>query len=150
MYLRYSFALNEDTWSTKKIQYLLNKIVRTASQLRNFFYNTNERHKIMYSKLLTSLLVTAASMNIYAAVETDSTDEKKDENAERGIYLSYDDKKPDGDKGDEKVDHIFLVAEHHENAEDHDHKEMMADDAEKTEDKEKSVEGDTKAKPYGQ
>ena len=34
-------------------------------------------------------------MNIYSAVETDSTDEKKDEKAERGVYLSYDDKKPD-------------------------------------------------------
>ena len=37
MYLLYSFAPNEDTWSTKKIQYLLNKIVRTASQHGKFF-----------------------------------------------------------------------------------------------------------------
>ena len=89
-------------------------------------------------------------MNIYSAVETDSTDEKKDEKAERGVYLSYDDKKPDDGKDDKKVDHIFIVAEHHENAEDHDHKEMMADETEKTEDKETSAEDDVKAKPYGQ
>ncbi|MDA1034625.1 MAG: hypothetical protein O2959_03620 [Proteobacteria bacterium] len=110
----------------------------------------------MYSKLLASLLITTASMSIYAGVETDLTDEKKDEKAEKSIYLSYADKKPDDNKGDATSDHIFLVAEHHkkgehhEKAEDHDHEKMMADDADKTEKKEKPAEDESKAKPYGQ
>ncbi len=66
----------------------------------------------MYSKLLAALVASAFSLSAFAAVETDTKDDK--DKAERDFFVAGDEK--EGDK--DKAERGFLVADNHG---DHDH-----------------------------
>ena len=84
----------------------------------------------MYSKLLAALVASTLSLSAFAAVETDTKDDK--DKAERGFFVAGDEKEGDKDKaergffvaGDEKegdkdkAERAILVADNHG---DHDH-----------------------------
>ena len=87
----------------------------------------------MYSKLLVSLLITSSSMSAFAGIKAEPINENSKEEAQ----------------------YIFLMAEHHEpkdghDHEGHDHHEMESDDNTKKDENQKPVEDEFKAKPYGQ
>ena len=87
----------------------------------------------MYSKLLVSLLITSSSMSAFAGIKAEPINENSKEEAQ----------------------YIFLMAEHHEpkdghDHEGHDHHEMESDDNTKKEENQKPTEDEFKAKPYGQ
>ena len=87
----------------------------------------------MYSKLLVSILITSSSMSAFAGIKAEPINENSKEEAQ----------------------YIFLMAEHHEpkdghDHEGHDHHEMESDDNTKKDENQKPVEDEFKAKPYGQ
>ena len=87
----------------------------------------------MYSKLLVSLLIISSSMSAFAGIKAEPINENIKEEAQ----------------------YIFLMAEHHEpkdghDHEGHDHHEMESDDNTKKDENQKPVEDEFKAKPYGQ
>lgn len=80
----------------------------------------------MYSKLLAALVASALSLSAFAAVETDTKDEK--DKAERGFFVAGDEK--EGDK--DKAERGFLVADNHG---DHDHGDAKEGEAKAEEEK---------------
>ena len=98
----------------------------------------------MYSKLLAALVASALSLSAFAAVETDTKDDK--DKAERGFFVAGDEKEGDKDKaergffvaGDEKegdkdkAERGFLVADNHG---DHDHGDAKEGEAKAGEEK---------------
>ena len=87
----------------------------------------------MYSKLLVSLLIISSSMSAFAGIKAEPINENSKEESQ----------------------YIFLMAEHHEHKdghdhEGHDHHEMESEDNTKKDENQKPVEDEFKAKPYGQ
>lgn len=80
----------------------------------------------MYSKLLAALVASALSLTAFAAVETDTKDDK--DKAERGFFVAGDEK--EGDK--DKAERGFLVADNHG---DHDHGDAKEGEAKAEEEK---------------
>jgi hypothetical protein len=80
----------------------------------------------MYSKLLAALVASALSLSAFAAVETDTKDDK--DKAERGFFVAGDEK--EGDK--DKAEIGFLVADNHG---DHDHGDAKEGEAKAEEEK---------------
>jgi len=80
----------------------------------------------MYSKLLAALVASALSLSAFAAVETDTKDDK--DKAERGFFVAGDEK--EGDK--DKAERGFLVADNHG---DHDHGDAKEGEAKAEEEK---------------
>ena len=79
----------------------------------------------MYSKLLAALVASALSLSAFAAVETDTKDEK--DKAERGFFVAGDEK--EGDK--DKAERGFFVDNHG----DHDHGDAKEGEAKAEEEK---------------